>query len=86
MSNRNNNLVNNGTENKQATAADKAKERFITINWRKIGRTVGKFTIAGCALVGAAGIGSYAADCIHSGRASKKQVPEAPVGTTTTDV
>ena len=73
MSNRNHNLSgSNGTANTET--GNPVKERFITINWKKIGKTAAKVAIGGCALVGAAGIGSYAADRIHD----RRSIPEAP--------
>ena len=80
MANRNHGLVNNGTDNKET---GKESKKLIQINWKKIAKTGGKIAVGFCALVGAAGLGSYAADQIGK----PKQVSGShPVDVKITDV
>ena len=71
MSNRNHKVTNNqGTENKEKKGW--FKQKLESCNAKKVAKTCGKIAVGFCALVGAAGLGSYAADQI--GR-PKSQIP-----------
>lgn len=76
MSNRNHNL-NNGTGNKTPEAG--MKQKLIHVNWKKVAKTCGKIAVGFCAAVGAAGLGSYAADQITK---SKNPAPTSEEDTT----
>ena len=77
MSNRNRNLATTGTNETKETG--KVKDKLVQINWKGIGKTAGKIAVGFCALVGAAGLGSYAADRIQAPR-TPKGVPDNKVG------
>ena len=70
MSNRNHKVTNNGTENKEKKSW--FKQKLESCNAKKVAKTCGKIAVGFCALVGAAGLGSYAADQIAR---PKSQVP-----------
>lgn len=65
MSNRNHNL-NNVTGNEEPKKAEKAKEKFIQINWKAGAKKLAKFGIGFCTLTGAVCAGSYAAGALQA--------------------
>ena len=71
MSNRNHKVTNNRTENKEEKKGW-FKQKLESVNAKAVAKTCGKVVVGFCALVGAAGLGSYAADQI--GR-PKSQIP-----------
>lgn len=77
MSNKNHKVINNtngnGTETKEKSWI---KQRIEKVNVKSVAKTCGKVVVGFCALVGAAGIGSYAADQIGK---PKTQIPD-PAG------
>ena len=77
MSNKNHKL-NNGSENTnpENNSGEEQRKPLIQVNWRKVAKTGGKIVIGFCALIGAAGIGSYAADQIGKPKV-KPQIPES---------
>lgn len=80
MANKNRNLVNNtnGTENK-AEKPGWFKQKLESCNAKKVAKTAGKVIVGFCALVGAAGLGSYAADQI--GKPKSQPTVDNPVST-----
>ena len=82
MSNRNSKVVtNNGNSNNAEAKKAGIGQRIKALNWKKIGKAAGKVIVGGCALIGAAGVGSYAADQI-SERKHSAAVPEKPLENT----
>lgn len=80
MSNKNRNLVNNtnGTENKEEKKGW-FKQKLESVNAKAVAKTCGKVVVGFCALVGAAGLGSYAAD--QFGRPKSQPTVDNPVST-----
>ena len=80
MSNKNRNLANgNGTERKEEKKSW-IKQKLEKVNVKSVAKTCCKAAVGFCALVGAAGLGSYAADQIGKPN-PKTQIPD--VGTNT---
>lgn len=79
MSNKNHKVINNtnGTENKEKKGW--FKQKLESCNAKKVAKTCGKIAVGFCALVGAAGLGSYAADQIS--RPKSPSTVDNPVST-----